>query len=191
MDPSIINGILGSREKMICKFCSEELQRKTWCNSCQKPQIDASSVVWTDRTCRKCYYTGSFVLDEMSPYCVDCRLMIVNEDKIVSEVKEDENVLLRLEVRWLQAWLLIDDVTSNSALISWFPPEFINNYETEVENYYIYTTDSTIGEYVDGNCFQILLKNLNPGKKYELRISAFVGEKLVKKTLKKSFSTMG
>ncbi len=186
---NIINGSLGSK-KMICKFCSEELQGKSWCNSCQKPQIDASNVVWTDRTCRKCYTTGSIVLDEMSPYCFDCRMLIISEDEVVTKVAEDD-VVLRSEVRWLQAWLLIDEVTSNSALVSWFPPEFVNSSETEVENYYIYTTDSVVGEYVDGNCFQILLKNLNPGMKYELRVSAFVDDKLVKKTLKKTFSTMG
>jgi hypothetical protein len=185
---NIINGNLGSK-KMICKFCSEELQRKSWCNLCQKPQIDASQVVWTDRTCRKCYNTGSIVLHEMSPYCFDCRLLIVSEDKLMTKDNE-EDVMLRLEVRWLQAWLLIDDVTSNSALVSWFPPEFVNSSEIEVENYYIYTTDSAVGEYVDGNCFQILLSNLNHGTKYELRVSAFVDQKLVKKTLKRSFSTM-
>ena len=86
-----------------------------------KPQIDASNVVWTDRTCRKCYTTGSIVLDEMSPYCFDCRMLIISEDEVVTKVAEDD-VVLRSEVRWLQAWLLIDEVTSNSALVSWFPP---------------------------------------------------------------------
>ena len=172
---------------MECKFCKGTIEREDWCDSCERPQKNAADVTWTDKTCRRCYKTGSIVLDEMSPYCVDCRISITQKDDLVNSNKKEKRVTLRKEVRWLQSWLLVDEVTSNSTLISWFPPEFINDNKLEVDNYYIYSTDGEIAE--ETNMQQLMLENLEPGKKYEICITGFVEGSLVNKTLKKVFQT--
>jgi hypothetical protein len=171
---------------MQCRFCDQELKRKSWCDECMKPQLDLSQVVWTDRTCRKCYSTGPFVLGD-SPFCTDCRNLIIALEQ--STNTKEENIVKK-EVRWLQAWLLADDITSHSALISWFAPEFINDESMQVDKYYLYTIDGSIKEFVDGDTRQIILTSLESGKDYELNLAALIDEKLIKKSLKKKFKTM-
>lgn len=186
MDQSTINGVLGSKQ-MECRFCEQELSRKNFCDACLKPQMNASDVVWTDRTCRQCYTTGPLVLEEMSPYCFDCRVTI---NKLSQAPKDVEDTTFKKEVRWLQAWLLVDDITSHSALISWFAPEFVNDESMQVDKYYLYTIDGSIKEFVDGDTRQIILTSLESGKDYELILAALIDEKLIKKSLKKKFKTM-
>ena len=171
---------------MECKFCKATIAREDWCESCERPQKKAEDVTWTDKTCRRCYRTGGIVLDEMSPYCVDCRISITQKDDLVNSNKE-ERVTLRKEVRWLQSWVLVDEVTHTSAFISWMPPEFINDDKLKVDTYYVYSTDGEISEQITSQ--QIFLEGLEPGKKYEICITGYIDESLVNKTLKKQFQT--
>ena len=154
---------------MQCRFCEKELTRKNYCDLCSKPQLDASDVVWTDRTCRQCYITGPLVLNEMSPYCFDCRVSI-NSSETTSKVETDN--VIKKQVRWLQSWLLIDETTSHSALISWFPPQFINDANIKVNKYYLRTNDGSVLKLLEGDTTQIILSSLESGKTYELILEA-------------------
>ena len=151
--------------------------------------MDASQVVWTDRTCRKCYNTGSTVLDEMSPYCVDCRLLILEHDKATIQNTKKDEVDLKKEIRWLQKWIIVSDVTRNSALVSWLQPEFVNDNKLFPDTYYLFSKDYSINETTDSFTRQVLLENLSPSTTYELILSAYIDDQILKKTLKTKFST--
>jgi len=187
MDQNIINGRNGSF--MDCKFCNLELIRKNWCNNCRKPQIDASEVIWTDKTCRMCYSTGATTLNELSPYCFDCRLFITQNENFSTLSKTNDDGVVHKSIRWLQSWFFADGITSNSAYLYWRSPKY-KNEEYKILKYLVLIKETSESFVVSGDTLSLKLINLNPGTLYNVKLEAIdYNEEIIKQYLKASFTT--
>jgi len=187
MDQNITNGANGNL--MYCRYCNLELIRKSWCNSCRKPQIDASEVIWTNKTCRMCYSTGVTALNEVSPYCFDCRLLITQDENISPISNSNNDGVVHKSIRWLQSWFFADGVTSNSAYLYWRSPKY-KNEEYKILKYLILIEETSESFIVSGDTLSLKLNNLNSGTKYNVKLEAIdYNEEIIKQYLKASFTT--
>ena len=127
-------------EKLVCRYCEIILERNDFCNSCNKPQKDASEVSFTDKTCQRCYKNVFSALNPLSPYCLDCRMDINEKDKEVdrSSNKVSESELnANINFKWLQSWFKWS-YKNEKLILSWYEPEFDQKYPPTVEKYKIY-----------------------------------------------------
>lgn len=174
---------------MQCRFCDQELKRENWCHICEKPQLNASDVIWTDKTCRQCYVRGGVVLDEKSPFCYDCRILITSNDLTKQVEKSTNDGIVHKQIRWLQSWFFHDGVTSNSAYLYWRAPKY-KNQEFKVGSYLILITDSSDSYLVNGNQLSYKLINLYPSQKYSIKLTALTPDgEVIKTSLKTQFVT--
>ena len=127
-------------EELTCRYCDEILTRKDFCNVCEKPQKDSSQIIFTDKTCVRCYKTGYVVLDAISPYCIDCRIDITSKDSEVEQKREekiDSQIHAKLNYSWLQSWFKWSYRDGNLTF-RWSEPEFSQNHPPEIDKYKIY-----------------------------------------------------
>tara|TARA_B100000242_G_C43024046_1_gene476734 strand:- start:656 stop:1096 length:441 start_codon:yes stop_codon:yes gene_type:complete len=141
---------------------------------------------YSSTICRKCEKNTYVNLEDSGYLCASC-LKEINDDSSFNITDTEEELDLKKSVRWLQSWLIVENVTSTSVIISWLPPEFLSRSAPDIDEYYVYTIGGELSKIIKGNITQVIFENLKRDYSYEFRVKGIVKGKFLKEELKKNY----
>ena len=139
---------------------------------------------YSNTICRKCEKNTYVNLEDSGFLCASC-LKEINDDSIFNITDTEEELDLKKSVRWLQSWLIVENVSSTSVIISWLPPEFLSRSSPDIDEYYVYTIGGELSKIIKGNITQVIFENLKRDYSYEFRVKGIVKGKFLKEELKR------
>ena len=140
---------------------------------------------YSNTICRKCEKYTYVNLEDSGFLCASC-LKEINDDSSFNITDTEEELDLKKSVRWLQSWLIVENVSSTSVIISWLPPEFLSRSSPDIDEYYVYTIGGELSKIIKGNITQVIFENLKRDYSYEFRVKGIVKGKFLKEELKKN-----
>ena len=141
---------------------------------------------YSSTICRKCEKNTYVNLEDSGYLCASC-IREINDDSSFNITDTEEELDLKKSVRWLQSWLIVENVTSTSVIISWLPPEFLSRSAPDIDEYYVYTIGGELSKIIKGNITQVIFENLKRDYSYEFRVKGIVKGKFLKEELKKNY----
>ena len=114
---------------------------------------------YSNTICRKCEKNTYVNLEDSGFLCASC-LKEINDDSSFNITDTEEELDLKKSVRWLQSWLIVENVSSTSVIISWLPPEFLSRSSPDIDEYYVYTIGGELSKIIKGNITQVIFENL-------------------------------
>jgi len=133
--------------------------------------------------CRTCNKNTWVNLESSNYLCADC-LKKANRPR---PNKQSDDLVVKKNVRWLQAWLTIDNLETTKIVVSWLKPEFTSKYNPKIDNYYVYSKCGRIQEIVSGKFTQVICNDIERDSNYEISVNALIKETPINAQLNKSF----
>ena len=133
--------------------------------------------------CRSCGENAYVNLESSGYLCASC-LRKINEPLTQ---KKDDDVVVKKSVRWLQSWLTIENLDTETIIVSWREPEFLSRYVPIIDSYYIFSECGRIQEIINGKLTQVMFEGIEQDSDYEISVNALVKGTPINVHLKKSF----
>lgn len=133
--------------------------------------------------CRTCNKNTWVNLESSNYLCADC----LKKANRPTPKKQSDDLVVKKNVRWLQAWLTIDNLETTKIVVSWLKPEFTSKYNPKIDSYYVYSKCGRIQEIVSGKFTQVVCNDIERDSYYEISVNALVKETPINAQLNKSF----